>query len=50
MWKLPDLSGLEPTDETTVRPNAARYLETKDAYVTFANAVLERLNYAEEAL
>jgi cellulose biosynthesis protein BcsQ len=50
MWRLPGRTGLDPVDETTIRPNTKRYLDTKTAYVTFATAVLERLHLAEEAL
>lgn len=50
MWLLPGRSGLDPADETTIRPNAQRYLDTKLAYQTFATAVLDRLNQAEESL
>lgn len=50
MWHLPDLLNLEPPDETTIRPNTQRYRDTKAAYQTFANSVLERLNLVEEVL
>ncbi|MFA6922516.1 MAG: ParA family protein [Gallionella sp.] len=50
MWRLPGHIGLETTDETTIRPNAQRYLETKVTYQKFATAVLERLDQAEESL
>lgn len=48
MWRLPNLSNLEIADNTTIRPNAERYLSTKTAYQTFANAMLERMNFVEE--
>ena len=50
MWRLPGRSGLDPADDTTIRPNAQRYIDTKVAYQAFATAVLERLNQAEESL
>lgn len=50
MWQLPGSQGLEPVDDTTIRPNAQRYLDTKAAYQLFAEAVLERLGQAEETL
>lgn len=50
MWHLPDLASLESPDETTIRPNTQRYRETKVAYQTFANSVVERLNSVEEVL
>lgn len=48
MWRLPGNPRLEAADETTIRPNAARYKDTKTAYRTFAEAVLERLGQTRE--
>lgn len=50
MWRLPGNPRLEHEDETTIRPNAQRYKDTKAAYQKFAEAVLERLHQAEEKL
>lgn len=49
MWRLPEQQGLEQDDVATIRPNAQRYRDTKNAYQTFAKAVVERLNSAEKA-
>jgi cellulose biosynthesis protein BcsQ len=48
MWRLPGNPRLESADDTTIRPNARRYTDTKRAYQKFAEAVLERLSQAAE--
>jgi len=50
MWRLPGRAGLDAVDETTIRPKAQRYLDTKEAYQEFATSVIERLAQAEDAL
>jgi len=50
MWRLPGNSKLESEDETTIRPNAQRYKDTKAAYEAFAKSVLERLEQAGGSL
>lgn len=46
MWSLPDNPTVEPDDNLTIRPNAARYRATKAAYEKFALAVVERMTLA----
>ncbi len=50
MWLLPELPNVEAADQTTIRPNAQRYLDTKTAYQKFATAVLDRVKFVEDAL
>lgn len=47
MWELPDREDLEESDQATIRPNRQRYLDTKDAYGKFAQAVLKRTALVE---
>jgi hypothetical protein len=47
MWNLPGNPSLEPDDDTTIRPNAARYKATEKSYKLFAEAVLNRLERVE---
>jgi cellulose biosynthesis protein BcsQ len=43
LWKVPDME-LESKDKTTVVPNAPKYRGTKDSYISFASALLSRVN------
>ena len=44
MWKLPSTTTIEQEDQATVRPNAARYSATKEAYTQFAMDLIDRLS------
>lgn len=43
MWDLPGRTDLEPSDLSTIRPNASKYTATKKAYRKFAEAAISRL-------
>lgn len=47
MWHLPSRTALEEGDIATIRPNAQRYLDTREAYYTFATALLRRMELTE---
>ena len=44
MWKLPSTTVIEQEDLATVRPNAERYIATKEAYIQFALDLITRLS------
>lgn len=45
MWNVPSLTTLETENErSTVHGNRAKYEETKEAYISFANDLLTRIN------
>jgi hypothetical protein len=44
MWELPQLNYLEEKDIPTITTNRKRYEKTKDAYLSFAQDVIARLN------
>lgn len=48
IWNVPNCSVMEPTDKSTVSGNKGDYLKTKDAYHSFADDLLSRLNKIEE--
>lgn len=43
MWRLPDYADLDPADATTIGGNRAKYEETRQSYITFAEDFLSRV-------
>jgi len=44
IWQVPDVSNLEDEDQNTIRGNQGIYRATKDAYKTFTEDLLTRVN------
>ena len=44
MWKVPSSAKLEPTDVATVSGNRGTYEATREAYIAFANDLLQRMS------
>lgn len=44
MWDVPSCEELDEEDKSTIMGNRAKYEETKQAYIDFASALIERLS------